>query len=418
MIRNLLFLVCMFTAKLLFSQQVSLNLSKYPFIKPQENILEIPAGGDSTLINNFFAKLDSFYQTGQGKINIVHIGGSHVQAGFFTNKLRQNFDFFNDTLKPSVGIIFPFKVAKTNNPRHYSVDYKGDWTTTRCVLRKNFAFPLGVTGIAVETADSLAQISLRLFTDSIGNKRLFDTLVVLGKSIDEGQVEPVLKISDTTFISAVYNSIQGTYTFVLPQLTDSFSLYFKQKDTIPHSFVLNGFIPKNGSQGIVYHAIGVNGAATSSYLNCENFERELALIKPDLMIFGIGINDAAGNNFNPDIFINNYNLLLEKVRRVSPQCAFVFITNNDSFRRVRRNYTVNTNGLKAEKAFYKIALQNKGAVWNQFEIMGGLSSMRKWQNAGLAAVDKVHFNKNGYELLADIFFNAMMGYRGELITDN
>ena len=417
MIKKLTFLLFIFTVEFLFAQHIPLDLSKYPFIKHKENILEIPESGDSTLINNFFVKLDSLYRTKQGKINIVHIGGSHVQAGFFSNKLRENFNFFNDTLTLSAGIIFPFKIAKTNNPHHYSVDYKGDWTTTRSVLRKNFTFPLGVTGIAVETSDSLAEISVRFLADSLGGECLFDTLVLLGKSIDEGRVEPILRISDTTFISAVYNSIQGTYTFALPQLTDNFSVYFKQNDSIPHAFVLNGFIPKNGSQGIVYHAIGINGSAVPSYLSCENFERELALIKPDLMIFGIGINDAVNINFNPDIFINNYNFLLEKIRRVSPDCAFVFVTNNDSFRRVRRNtYAVNNNGLKVEKAFYKIALQNNGAVWNQFGIMGGLSSMRKWQNASLAPVDKIHFTKNGYELLADMLFNALMEYR-ENITN-
>jgi hypothetical protein len=347
----------------------------------------------------------------KGKINIVHIGGSHVQAGFFTNRMRRNFDFFNDTSQTSVGIIFPFKAAKTNNPRHYSVDYQGEWTTMRCVLRKNFTFPLGVTGIAIETTDSAAQISVRLLADSLGRAALFDTLILLGQNTGAGKLMPRLKINDTTFIDAVSDSISEIYTFALPQMSDSFSLVFLSADTLSHSFAVKGFIPQNSAQGIVYHAVGVNGAAVPSYLNCENFERDLALLKPDLMIFGIGINDAVPANFNPDIFVQNYNALLTRIRRVSPDCAFIFITNNDSFRRVRhRAYAVNTNGLKVEKAFYEIARQNGGAVWNQFKIMGGLQSMRKWQNAGMAAVDKVHFTKTGYELLADMMFNAVVEY--------
>jgi lysophospholipase L1-like esterase len=139
-----------------------------------------------------------------------------------------------------------------------------------------------------------------------------------------------------------------------------------------------------------------------------------------LVIFGIGINDAVSDNFREEIFVNNYNKLIERIKNISPDCAFIFITNNDSYKNVRQAYTrkkrrryrtvsvVNRNGETAATAFYEIARQNNGAVWNQFEIMGGLKSMQQWQNASLAAHDKIHFTKTGYELLGDLFFNAIL----------
>ena len=38
--------------------------------------------------------------------------------------------------------------------------------------------------------------------------------------------------------------------------------------------------------------------------------------------------------------------------------------------------------------------------------MGGLKSMEKWQHAGLAQRDKVHFTRAGYLLVGDLFYDA------------
>jgi hypothetical protein len=399
-----------------FSQQIPLPLSDYKFINAEKNKIEVP--NDSTSLSRFFAKVDTFYQECRGNINILHIGGSHVQAGVFSNQIRENLDFLNNRSQTSRGLIFPFKAAKTNNPPSYSVSYKGEWAAQKNVMR-DFLTPLGVTGIAVITSDSTAEISVNLNPQS--EKRWFmDTLILIGYA-ENDKVVPVLKQNDTTHIWATYDAENSTYTYILPEKTDNFTIIFHQTESSQHQFVLKGFIPKSGTQGIVYHEIGVNGAAVLSYLKCTNFEKELSLIKPDMVIFGIGINDAADRNFSSEKFIDNYNALIARIRKVSPDCAFIFITNNDSYRkvRVRRRrfgYEVNRNGLTAQRAFYEIASQNSGGVWDQFEIMGGLRSMQKWQDAGLAKKDKIHFTNNGYSLLGNLFYNAFAEYYLEHYT--
>ena len=46
-----------------------------------------------------------------------------------------------------------------------------------------------------------------------------------------------------------------------------------------------------------------------------------------------------------------------------------------------------------------------------FDIMGGLESMKKWEEAGLAKRDKIHFTEEGYAIIGDLMFNALMaGY--------
>jgi lysophospholipase L1-like esterase len=381
---------------------------EYDFLNQDYAGLRVP-GGDSTRLNCFFQKIDTLVQFGEGKINILHIGGSHVQADMFSHEVRRNLDAVNGQFQTSRGLIFPYSVAKTNNPSNYKVTYSGEWHTARNVQR-NRAIPLGMSGIAVYTNDQSAQINILLNPDEILRWE-FTQLRLIGY-VEDGsdQVRPVLYYNNDT-IEGNLELISKTYLFELPEPSYAFSVGFLQTDVIPHTFIVNGFIPEKETPGIVYHAIGVNGASVPSYLNSEHFEEELPLLHPDLIIFAIGINDAASTDFTDEVFRWNYNELIEKIERVNPDCAFIFITNNDSFRRIaRRKYRVNRNGLIARESFYKLAEEHQGGVWDLFSLMGGLSSMQKWQNAGLAQRDKVHFTKDGYLLIGDIFYNALIDY--------
>ncbi len=101
-------------------------------------------------------------------------------------------------------------------------------------------------------------------------------------------------------------------------------------------------------------------------------------------------------------------MLIAKIKKVSPSCEFIFITNNDSYKRYKRRYYNNTNGLLAKEAFYQLAEKYNAGIWDLFTIMGGLTSMKKWEEKNLAQRDKIHFTVKGYQLLGDLFYNALM----------
>ncbi|GHV57636.1 hypothetical protein FACS1894182_07020 [Bacteroidia bacterium] len=385
-----------------------IDIAGYGFIDYRYNTIQVP-GKDSTRLNRFFQKIDTLIQEGQGRINILHIGGSHVQADLFSHEIRQNLDIINGDFQTPRGLIFPFPVAKTNNPTNYRVTYSGEWHSAKNI-QKNRKIPLGMSGIAVYTNDPAAQINISLNPDE--NRRWEFTQLRLLGYVEDGSnsVIPVLYYNHDT-IAGYLDFITRTYLFDLPEPDYAFSVGFIQTDTVPHTFIVHGFIPEKETPGIVYHAIGVNGASVPSYLSSENFEEELHLLKPDLIIFAIGINDAVSKDFTQESFCRNYNALIEKIERVNPDCAYLFITNNDSFRRIsRRKYQVNPNGAVARKAFFRLAEEHRGGVWDLFSLMGGLRSMQKWQNAGLARSDKVHFTKEGYLLIGDLFYNAFVDY--------
>ena len=372
---------------------------EYPFIRYEANKMHYDTASES--MQAFFAKWQRVNRTGQGSINIVHIGGSHVQAGTLPHRVRTRLHTDNPTLVGSRGMVFPYSAAaKCNNPADYKVHCTEKVMLTRNVY-KTIDHPLGLCGIAVTAHDTPTRIQI------LNNESQFDYasshITLLGYSPDG--VVPRLSYDDHEVHPSYIDSATHRFVFNLRQEVDSFDILLPCLEG--ETFTLTGVILGNRHPGITYHSIGVNGAAVPDYLKCDYLTTDMHLVHPDLVIFGIGINDAAGPNFDTLVFKENYLSLCDSIRQTNPRCAFIFITNNDSYRRTgRRKYAVNNNGLLARDVCYRLAAATGGAVWDQFEVMGGLKSMEKWQKAGLAQRDKVHFTRAGYLLIGDLFYDA------------
>jgi len=362
--------------------------------------------GDTSAYNGLFKKLDRLIFEGEGNITILHIGGSHIQAGTLSHQIRTNLLNMFPGLVGSRGMVFPFSVVpKNNNPLNYRTTYTGVWEVAKNTQRPP-KFPLGLTGMCIASSDTNASISIRLRNND-GIIYDFNKVYLLGHC-DSGYMRPMLKIQDSIVIEGVYDSARLAYFFHLPCYADFFTLFFEQIDSLWEPFYLRGFWLENGLAGITYVDIGVNGASVLSYLRCDYLENDLTFVKPDLCIFSIGINDASGTDFDTTNFQNNYKELIRRIRSVSPDCAILFTTNNDSFRRVGKRYYNNENGLLAQQAFYSLAGYYNAGVWDLFSFMGGLNSMKKWEEKGLAQRDKVHFTPQGYSLIGDLIYNALV----------
>ena len=384
-------------------------LPDYCFTHFENNQLIYPSG-DSSAMEVFFTKMDSVVHLGTGHVSILHIGGSHVQAGTFTQQFRDDLLGIGDDLMGGSYFVFPFTAGGTNNPSHYVIHSTGEWQYCRNAVLRETDKRLGLSGAAVTTTDSTATIQIvtrERYPSTMPPVYDFNKVTLIGFSETENVVPALCYNNDT--LHGVYDEEFSLYTFELPDYTDSICILF---DSVPGEFTLTGVLLENDRPGISVHGVGVNGARVPSYLRCDDFERDLKLIQPDLIIFSIGINDALETGFNKEVFKQNYRELISIVQEVNPDCALLFVTNNDSFKRkrVRRRtvYEVNTNGKIAEQAFMELGKEYQAAVWDQFDIMGGLRSMRNWQKAGLAQRDKVHFTRDGYILMGDLLYNALI----------
>ena len=287
-----------------------------------------------------------------------------MQAGTFTQQFRDNLLSINTNLIGGQYFLFPFSAGKTNNPSHYIVSSTGEWTYCRNAVRGGNDKRMGLAGAAVTTTDPEATISIvtRAKNRTAQTPKFdFNKVTLIGFS-ETHNVVPAVSY-DEEIIQGDYDDYQSTYTFDLPDFTDSICIVFQ---SVEGEFTLTGVLLESGMPGINVHGIGVNGASVPSYLRCDDFERDLELIHPDLIIFGIGINDAAENDFDKETFKRNYSELISIMQRVNPDCALLFMTNNDSYKskkvKKKRRYEVNTNGSIVEQAFLELGKNLNAAV--------------------------------------------------------
>lgn len=389
----------------------------FDFIQYDANHLVIE--GDSVALRNFARKWWRLLESGKGNITVMQIGASHVQGGSFPHQIRRDLIMgacralnVNDNPYATFpvgprGMLFPYSAAqKCNNPFDYKVFRSRPLELTRNVYKEPEA-RLGLCGIAVTARDSIAEVGIMMNERDIA----FTTneITVFGESPDNVVPRLRLSVSETKGELLEPDSIDPAgrrFIYHTDLKFDTITIIMPCSQG--QSFTLTGILLDNDLPGITFHSIGVNGASVNDYLKkCPYLKQDLALVKPDLVIFGIGINDAAGTTFDSVAFRKKYLSLVDSIRTVSPECAFIFITNNDSYRSSGRKRINNDHGPMARDAFYRIARQCGGAVWDQFEIMGGLESIVKWNENELAARDKVHFTRKGYQLLGDMLSNAI-----------
>lgn len=365
--------------------------------------------GSRTAQDRFYDLLDSL-MAGTGKsVNVWHIGGSHVQAGHFSYRMQENLTSMADGLKGERGFIFPYRIAKTNSDKSFRTSYTGEWVSAMAASKHPHLNPrFGIMGIAAQTSDSSATVGfgLNVNQDTLWQ---FNRVRIMGYS-SSPDVFPTL-ISGTDTLACVVDSLTQSYVFNLTEMRDSAVIGFHFPEE-GGSFTLTGIEPISGRKGINYFCSGVNGATLTTWMDkCEDFERDIRLVRPDLAIFAVGINDSAckQSDFKVGKFKDNYRRLIEMIRRQSPDCTFIFITNNDSYRYIKRGMTYNYNTPAVQKAMYELGEEFGAAVFDVYDIMGAKKDcVLQWRDNGLVKSDKLHFTPEGYVLLGDLLYNAIV----------
>lgn len=373
-------------------------VSEYPFVRADSN--RIRFYNDAINYSSLFGKLDSLIFKGKGKVNIMQFGGSHIQADIWSDQMRKHFHQLSPNLNGGRGFLFPFRLAKTNNPNYYEVSYTGTWEGYRSAVSRHEA-TWGVSGITATTLDSIAGFTIK-FRGEDTPYYDFNRIKIYH---DLDQTAYCLELKSDPSATLIENHRFGYTEFILDQHQNSLEVGIYKTDSLQTHFNLYGLSLENDDQGLVYHAIGVNGASTGSYLRAELFQQHIEDLNPDFVIFCIGINDAFDSNFCPSCYERNYDELIGQIRKANPDCEFLFVTNSDSY--IRRRYP-NKRIYEAKEVMINLAKKYNAGLWDLFEIMGGLGSIKTWETHDLAKRDRIHFTGDGYKLLGDLMFAALM----------
>jgi len=382
------------------------HVNQYNFIRTDLNEMHYP--GNRKYADAFNAKLEKLVTTGEGRINVVHIGGSHIQAGSFSGQMRNRMQQLNGEMNAGWGYMFPYGISRTNSPFGYYIRYNGRWQSFRNVEKRKSG-TLGVGGMSVTTSSPKAELTILLEEENQLDYS-FNKFRVYYKNTGQNYT---LLVDSTLLVNST--KTKDYIDFELNEYVDSLKITVQKKYNSKGSFSLFGITTESAPNGIVYNSIGVNGAHVPAFLRCQLFEQQLAQLKPDLVILGLGINDAYGRRFSTNKFESNYGQLIAKIRKAAPNTAIVFTSNNDSY--LYRRY-VNKNGEKVKNSMFKMAKKYNAGVWDMYSVMGGLNSIVLWQKNNLAQRDRIHFTREGYLLIADLFFTALAQDFEKYILEN
>lgn len=400
--RTIWILLFFFTSLLngsLFSQNQEFH---YKFLNLQDNkFLNIE---DTARYRNFMSKLNQFRDT--ACMDVVHIGDSHMQAGFYSNQIRRRLHqhYETDTL-PNLGFIFPYTVAGTNNPGHYQVSSTGRWSSCKAVKAEP-QYPLGLSGITLTTDDTTASFTIRLkdyfptLRYKVGRARLFCSAPAGSYNLTVNN-QPVSIPQE-----------ENPAGITLPEPADTLKVKVRKKDTaMKGSFSLMGMLLEHDRHSVNYHSIGINGAKAESYLQCDKLEYQLRAIDPDWIILSLGTNEAYSRGFTKQQFKKNLAALIRRVRRQAGDAWILLTTPGDALKEEKYD---NPNNGRARETIIEVAREQGCAFWDFYQVMGGDHSILSWYYNGLTAEDRLHLNKKGYQLKADLFFNAFLNSMADM----
>jgi hypothetical protein len=385
----------------------------YKFIKVKENKIQ----NDSAALALFYEKLYQLKETKSGRVNVVHIGDSHIQADFFSGSVRQKLQLkFGNAGR---GLIFPYRVAKSNEPLTYRTESRSNWNSKRNVFYDN-PLPIGITGFTVETGDSSAEIDVTV-KDQPGLGYSFSKLTLFHEKEQKNYDITVCDESNCergVLRSADKNANPFVSELKLDKPMEQFILRNKQTDTaVQHSTRIYGILLENDSAGVLYNMIGVNGSEYRHYNMSKHFTSQLSYLNADLIILSLGTNEAFSMGFDRVKFNNNIDTLVMNLKLTNPNAAILLTTPGDSYRKSRKGRVKNPDMKIARVTIINYCVQHNLAYWDWFEIMGGYGSMNNWLLARLAQKDRVHYNGRGYMIQGDLLYRAILnGYNNYVHT--
>ena len=366
----------------------------------------------------FFAELDSLRAGKDTVISIVQLGDSHIQAGHFSGQVMREFHrVFGNAGR---GWIAPFKLGKSNEPDDYFIksDIK-DWICGKCIQHERKT-PIGIGGIGIRSFTSSIHWDV-IITPVTGAGYAFNRAILYRGDKAMPFLPTGRSKSDVRLASANSLCALGVMadTLYCKQLVDTLFLQSSRRkvdsgELLPTSTFKNlyyGLSLTNGSPGILYHGIGVNGAMFTHYTDTA-YVKQLALLQPALLIISLGTNETFGRRFQSEEFEGQVKQFLVMVKRYLPETAILLTTPPECYKRIwvnkKRQFTRNTQTEVAASTLRKVAKEEGVACWDLFQTTGGKQSCKRWLNQHLLGRDRIHFTREGYHEQGLLLFRALM----------
>lgn len=381
-------------------------------IKQEANVIK-----NAESLKPFFDRLSL---SNESVVSIFHFGDSHIQADFFTGEIRKQMQLrFGNAGR---GLVFPYQLISTNGPKDYVFKSKQSWDTKKLIKSNSTAY-CGLAGYSflLEPNKRNWFLDFRFKEDSNFMNNHTKTIQFL---YEAAGAEPEISAYDAESLSyakllnrkKVNGLIKDSFVFNEPIKQIDINIHRVDQEPV----LLDGVILSNGEKGVIYHAVGVNGAKFCQYNQAPKFFEELDLLRPQLVVISLGTNESAGD-YDSLVFIQTIDSLVQYIQTLGstvlittpannylPHKTYTYIKRKGRKRRVTQKVYEHNETVKLIKDNILAYCDSRQiAYWDLYEVMGGDYSMKAWVELGKGAKDYLHFSKGGYIIQGKLFYEAL-----------
>ena len=365
--------------------------------------LEDPGG---RALASFYEQLSLVRQEGKGQVRITHWGDSHIAADALTGQLRRRLQRAAGNAGPGFVLLgkpwpsYWHSQVKNGASRGWRAErLRGRYARKRLQPRDDL---LGLAGVSVYTP----RRSCSAWVEARRGRLISSATLYYLQQPGGGSVE---LWGDGKL--ARRRSTRGT-TSGAGFLEVAFKKPVKRVELRTggaRRVRLYGVDLRTSRPGVIYDALGINGARATQLLgwNESLMKAQLEQLGPDLVVLAYGANEVDNTALTRRGFAAGFDKVLKRLRAVAPAAACLITGPTDRARYDKAQGHIsppNLDFIVAEQR--RLALAHGCAFWDQRAAMGGRFSIFQWISAipPLARTDHVHLTPPGYRRLAELLY--------------
>ncbi|HYN40350.1 MAG TPA: GDSL-type esterase/lipase family protein [Thermoanaerobaculia bacterium] len=366
----------------------------------------VPIEDPSNELGRFFDRLEAVEERQAGAlVRITHLGDSPLTGDLISGEARQ-------MLQAELGDGGPGFVLAGRPWGWYShlgirIEAKG-WTALSPLLRPGNEGHHGLGLVSFTSPSDSARSEIRRENGTFNRAEVTfsaapgrGTLLV---SIDGGPEQEVP--------TSASERRAGHFAAVAPGGATRIALRPKGDGDV----TLYGVVLETDGPGLVYDAVGANGASIQALnlLDESDWIEALALRRSDLVILNYGTNESTMEGIGGPRYEREYAEAIRRVRTALPNASVLVMAPMDRGVRLEDGSIGTLPSIRRLVSVQRrIAKENGCAYFDTFAAMGGEGTMGRWyeNDPRLVTGDFTHTTKPGSDRVARLFVGALRAAR-------
>lgn len=362
--------------------------------------------GEVNLLEPFFSQLQGLLEGSLARTRIMHFGDSQIENDRMTAliryRLQKQFGGSGTGLVPAIPLY--------GGNMAYKQEQEGEWLRYTFFRSRDSTIKHNVYGV------------MAAFTSVPSpHDEQWPTLhYTFNTSRHNGNIDRVRVFMHSYVREAALNfEVNDTITDTIRSIPDGFSVADYRHNSTIRELSLNMALPQGGRiygisfesyKGLQMDNIAMRGGSGLVFtkMNHEQQMKMMEYLSPGLIIMQYGGNVVP--YINASIYQSSFKRELDFMKELCPGVPVIVIGPADMSLKVKGAFESYPGVEPVRNALKKACMDSGCAFWDLYEAMGGHNSMPSFVNSDppLANTDYIHFSTLGINVVAEMFYNALM----------